>query len=326
MEDNWGRKSEVIKLDEATLRQMLKPVVSGRKVASFELLTTGKANTSYKVQLDGLAEPLLVRLHIRDQLSCQKEYNIFQALHSRVPMAEILYFEPSPANFGFPYSIIKWVEGQLLDHVFSSQDTAAVEQVAHSVGATLAAIGAYHFSQPGLIDHNLAISLPFSSTADSWAGFIRQCLEGCTGQHLGESWSERLGHLVTETSPLLNQLPDTTSLVHADFKGPNILVHQAKEGWQVAAVLDWEFAYAGSPLSDVGTIMRHQNGFNPAFKQPFIDGFAGQGGKLPADWEKAARLLDLLNLCDFLNRPEPDTTMRLDVTRLITETIETYCP
>ena len=325
MEDNWGRRNEIVKLDEATLRQMLKPVTGEREIASFELLTTGKANTSYKVQLDGLAEPLLLRLHIRDQLSCQKEFNIFQALHTKVPMAEILYFEPSPTEFGFPYSINKWVEGQLLDHVFSSQDIAAVSQVAYKVGATLAAIGTYRFSQPGLLDHNLEISLPFSSTAESWASFIRRSLsDGHTGRHLWQGWSERLEQLITENNTYLNQLPDSSSLIHADFKGLNILVHRAKTDWRVAAVLDWEFAYAGSPLSDVGTIMRHQNRFNPAFKLPFINGFAGQGGQLPEDWEKAARLLDLLNLCDFLNQPEPDATLRLEVTRLIIETIKIY--
>lgn len=324
MEDNWGRRSAAVTLEENTLRQMLAPVSRKAKIAGFELLTAGKANTSYKVYLDGQIEPVLLRLHVRDSLGGVKEFNIFKTLRQRIPLAEILYFEPSPDLYGFSYSLVKWVEGDHLDRVFSSRDSDGVGRLAYEVGKTLAAIGETRFASPGLLDANLEISLPFATTAESWGGFIRRCLEGHTARHLGQTYTERLTRLVEKNTAYLAKLPDDGKLVHADFKGPNILVYQAEDGWRVAAVLDWEFAYAGSPMSDVGTILRHQARFNPAFKQPFIDGFAANGGNLPLDWEKAARLLDLLNLCDFLNQPEPDATLQHEVSGLIRTTIETY--
>ena len=325
MEENWGRKDAAVTPDEVTLQEILKPVVGNRKAIRFDLLASGKANTSYKVRLAGQVEPLLLKLHIRDHESCRKEFNLYQKLHDLLPMAEILYFEPSPAAFGFPYSLIRWVEGQHLDHVLAGEDENAVIQTARDLGKVLAAIGDYLFEQPGLLDPDLNVTIPFSSTADSWASFIQRCLEeGQTGHHLGKLWAERLARLVTNNTAFIAGLTETNALVHGDFKGPNILIFSTEAGWKVAAVLDWEFAYAGSPLSDLGTVIRHQARFNPAFKKPFVEGFEQGGKKLPGEWEKAARLLDLLNLADFLNRPAPDPTLREEVTRLITGTVKTY--
>jgi len=53
-------------------------------------------------------------------------------------------------------------------------------------------------------------------------------------------------------------LPDQAVLVHADYNGKNLLMQSTHEGWQVAAVLDWEFAFAGSPLFDTGNFLRHE--------------------------------------------------------------------
>lgn len=325
MEENWGRRNEVKVLDQATLQEILKPVAGKRKVTGWELLTSGKANTSYRVILAGQLEPVLLKLHIRDHASCRKEYNLYQKLHDRVPLAEILYFESSPAAFGFPYSLIRWVEGRHLDRVLAGQDDIAVEQVAFEVGQTLARLGEYPFEQPGLLDADLNVAIPFDSTALSWSSFILQrCLVGdAVGRHLGKAWATRLARLVEDNTSFVAGLTGRSVLVHGDFKGPNILVRETGTG-RVAAVLDWEFAYAGSPLSDVGQVLRHQACFNPVFKPAFAAGYEQYGPKLPDEWEKAARLLDLLNLCDFLNRPDPDPTLKEEVVRLITGTIAAY--
>ena len=46
------------------------------------------------------------------------------------------------------------------------------------------------------------------------------------------------------------------ALVHADVNPKNLLVDPATGG--VTGVLDWEFAYAGSPLGDVGNLLRFE--------------------------------------------------------------------
>jgi aminoglycoside/choline kinase family phosphotransferase len=50
-------------------------------------------------------------------------------------------------------------------------------------------------------------------------------------------------------------------LVHADFNPKNILVR----GASVAAVLDWEFAFSGTPLFDVGNMLRFAERYPPGY-------------------------------------------------------------
>jgi aminoglycoside phosphotransferase (APT) family kinase protein len=71
----------------------------------------------------------------------------------------------------------------------------------------------------------------------------------------------------------------------------------------VVAVLDWEFAFSGPPLFDVGNMLRDPR--PPAFAEAFVAGYRDAGGELPPGWRRLARALDLFSLADFLTRP-PD--------------------
>ena len=324
MEENTDRRVELVHLEVPTITEMLEPVLAGRKVKTATPITWGRANTNYQIELeDGeKAETIWLRLYTRDQSACLKEYNLYTALHDTVPMAEVLHIETDAAKFGFPYSVLEWVDGVHLDKVITQPDNVAAAQLGQELGATLAAIGAYRFKQPGLIDENLNIVVPFSDTTYSWLTFIERCLfEGHTGTHLGADWSQQLWEYVNENVALLANLPDETSLLHADFKGSNILVKEGEKGWQVAAVLDWEFAYAGSPLADMGPLLRYDAQYNSAFEPNFAKGFQEHSGQLPDDWKRIVRLLDLLNLCDFLNRPEVSPAMQNEISQLIFDTI-----
>ena len=55
--------------------------------------------------------------------------------------------------------------------------------------------------------------------------------------------------------------PARIALVHADFNPKNLLVDPATGG--VTGVLDWEFAYAGAPLGDLGNLLRFET--DPVF-------------------------------------------------------------
>jgi hypothetical protein len=71
----------------------------------------------------------------------------------------------------------------------------------------------------------------------------------------------------------------------------------------VSGVLDWEFAHSGSPLADLGHLLRPPAGALPGFEQGLLDGYTGAGGSLPAAWRPIARLLDLVAFVEFLSRP-----------------------
>jgi hypothetical protein len=91
MEQNWERRHPFVALEERTISSLLQPVFPGKQLASFELLTAGKCNTNYTFTFWGSAERFVLRLYVRDKQACQKDRDLFELIHERVPMPELLY-------------------------------------------------------------------------------------------------------------------------------------------------------------------------------------------------------------------------------------------
>src|SRR4029453_13655502 len=86
--------------------------------------------------------------------------------------------------------------------------------------------------------------------------------------HLGAPWFARLPapereglRAVAREARAVTARPGRTALVHADFNPKNLLVDPATGG--VTGVLDWEYAYAGAPLADLGNLLRFET--DPVF-------------------------------------------------------------
>jgi len=94
----------------------------------------------------------------------------------------------------------------------------------------------------------------------------------------------------------------------------------------VAAVLDWEWAHAASPLFDLAILLRGNQGapLPPGFAEAVANGYRTAGGHLPDEWRRATRLVDLVNLCEFLSAPGQDasTTMIAAIRRLVQSTVD----
>jgi fructokinase len=93
-----------------------------------------------------------------------------------------------------------------------------------------------------------------------------------------------------------------TSLVHCDYGKRNLLVRSCAGRWQIAAVLDWEFAVSASPLIDLGHMLRYERAARPLLEPHFSKGFTDAGGVLREDWRHLSKILDLSALCEVLTR------------------------
>jgi aminoglycoside phosphotransferase (APT) family kinase protein len=89
---------------------------------------------------------------------------------------------------------------------------------------------------------------------------------------------------------------DACQLVHSDYNPKNLIVAPGPGGWSVAAVLDWEFAYSGCPLADIGNMLRFRAEIPAPFAEALITGYRGAGGELPARWRELSEALDLYAL------------------------------
>lgn len=324
MQQNWQRRHQFVDVEETTISSMLQPVFPGRALTSLELLTAGLCNTNYKFTVAGLAEAFVLRIYVREQEACSRDQAIFKLVAPTVPVPELLYADPA-SNYTdvAAYSVMRWVEGSLYSDILASGEQTAITAGAHAIGQVLAEIGKYTFPQAGFFGPDLSIAYPFAEENTSYLATLETfLLKKPASQRLGPEVTERLWELVTKHAHYLDQQDDLAALVHSDFKGFNILVRPHNASWQVAAVLDWEFAFSGSPLTDIGNMLRYEHLYPPAFAQQFIQGYQERGGKLALGWKQSTKLLDLISLCEFLNSPNPSNALIEEVTGLITHMLE----
>ena len=239
-----------------------------------------------------------------------------------VPVPAFLYLDPTGTVGGRPYAVLPWIEGQMLHDALAGASPDDLVQLGSALGATLAAIARHGFAATGTLDADLRVH-PWPEPATA---FIHRCLfEGEGAARLDAATRDTVWRFVEANAGLVETLAAEHRLVHADFRKPNLLVARDAAGrWRVTAVLDWEFCHAGTPLFDVGTLLRGDPGSGPVFERAFADAFRDHGGELPGDWRRMAQFLDLINLCDFLSRRNPPEGLVAYATRLLTSTIRRW--
>jgi aminoglycoside phosphotransferase (APT) family kinase protein len=335
MEQHWERRHPFVALEEQTISSMLHPVFPGKQLASFELLTAGKCNTNYTFTFAGSNERFVLRIYVRDKQACHKDSDLFQLIHKRVPVPELLYTHISDQHANNPdprditsitYSIMKWVDGELFSDVLLRQDSSAIPACAYDIGRVLATLGSYTFPQSGFFGPGLTIAEPLPTNGrDMILSFLEECLfHQHADQQLGPILTARLWQFANDHAAYLDVLDNVASLVHSDYQGMNILVHNDHNSWQVAAVLDWEFAFAGSSFFDIGNMLRFDHVHPTNYSSEFIRGYREHGGQLPAHWKKTARLVDLTALCEFMTNPQSRGAMSHEITGLIVRTLEQW--
>ncbi len=329
MRETWERRRHALQLDQATLKRLLQPLLAGSLITSAELLRAGRNNTLYKITAEDWEEALVLRLFQDDPAACKKEVEIFNLLHPRVPLAEILWADQEAHTYAYPYTISRWVEGILVEDILAGKAQADLAEVGYGIGATLATIGSFTFAHPGFFHDGLHLDnyedegVEEESAAKGYLAYISSCLfPGKAERWLGAELTARLWSFVTENAHLLQVTAGSRSLVHADFGGSNLLARKERGHFCIAAVLDWEFAFVGSSLFDLGNLFRYEWLLPGEFEAACLQGYVHHGGILPPDWKKIAKLFDLINICTFLQTPEPRGSLVEDMITLIRWTLE----
>ena len=105
-------------------------------------------------------------------------------------------------------------------------------------------------------------------------------------------------------------------LLHGDFKASNLRRAQ-RDG--ALLIFDWEFAYAGAALLDVGQLFRW--GTSADFAATFETSYRNGGGVLPPQWRHWAAVFDLFNLVSLLRGAAAGSRQFHDVERRIEQTL-----
>jgi len=288
-------------------------------------LPTGLANTCLRFVLGGTDEAYVLRIHTRDPTAAAREQALMAFLErneSPIPVAGLRYACLDTRALGYPYTIWEYVEGTPLQELFASLGDMQMQEVAHACGEVLAGCTAYRFDRCGAFDAQLGIAEVYGPPSRFTETFAYQALfEGRAGGRLGTVMRDEIWRSVSLHAPALREVDGEYCLVHGDFKRSNLVVKKCEKSWCVAAVLDWEFCFAGPPLVDVGNFLRAGAALPPGFREVFVASYRAAGGHLPSDWLKLSRLVDLLSQLEFLGRPEPRPRVFADNLAVIEETL-----
>lgn len=326
MQSDWERRYAVLALDNATLAHLLRPAFPGRRVVAAEPLSGGRINSNYRVTLEGLDDPVVLRIYMRDAAVCRTELDVYRLVASTVPVPELLDADPDATRWERPYIVQRFVAGVSLPAFLAAHrgDTEAVRQAGYALGQTAAAIASHTFPESGFFGPGLTIVESWGTLSAAFHAAMRDYLfTRGAGERLGPELTERLWALVDANAALLAVVDDQASLQQGDYREDNLLLRQRAGRWEVAAVLDWEFAFAWSRLFDLGQLFRGDLTLPPAFEPAVVAGYSSSGVTLPDEWKRLAKLLDLVNLLEFLSQPNRGP-MYADVTRLVRQFVERW--
>lgn len=324
MKESWERSSKSsMHIEYETLNSMISQVFDGKRLIKAERTQTGLSNGTYKVEIEGTTTPYFLRIFARGSDVASKEKAIAERLRGVVPVADYIYLDASRKLIEYDWAIIEWKEGVLLRDLLQRGDERQIAKVAESVGSVLARIHSHAFGCPGFFAGDLTISTPFNMDENEFISFISESLDkGKTGEWLGAEATEKVRLFCESHRSLISEIHEPPVLVHSDFNGLNLLVIERPDGFEVSAVLDWEFAFSGRRYVDIGNMLRYEHD-NSLFERHFIKAYRGSGGFLHENWVLLSKLEDLIALCDLLNRSTPEMPNRIaDLRQLIIRTIQ----
>lgn len=244
-----------------------------------------------------------------------------------IPVPEIIYAAPSGQDGLPPFAVRRYVEAITYRELRRRGDPAAIACAAASAGETLAAIHRKRFPTAGWLGPGPTVGAPLLDGADSMPRFVDSCLsEPNLQRRLPPEVRDSVHRAMWSRASELAALEAQSNLVHGDFNKRNTLVECIDGQWKVAAVLDWEFAVAGTPLMDFGNFLRYERSARPQAEPHFSAAYLRAGGELPEDWRSLARLVDLVAMCASLAEDTLPEAVEVDLIELVRATVEERDP
>jgi len=319
----WHRAEPRRAVPAPALDRIAQSAFPGRRVAAMEPLGDGLRNANFKLCFEPAREPVLLRIYEHDPSVCRKEADLLRLVGASVPVPEMIYCEATGWEDLPPFALLRWIEGITFRELKRRGSREAIGQAAYAAGETLAAIGRFSFSKPGWIAPGPEVTAPLLEGAQPLARFVDLCLASENARRrLPADVADRAQALMGRCAPRLAEIEHEACLVHGDFNRRNLLVRETSGRWSVAAVLDWEFAVAGSPLADLGNFLRYEKRAQPLAEPHFSTGFAHAGGVLPPDWRELARILDLAAIAESLASDRLPEVYVPELVELVRATIE----
>ncbi|MGA9746603.1 MAG: phosphotransferase [Nocardioides sp.] len=243
---------------------------------------------------EAAGERTVVRLYVgrgerRGPAAPEVDAGVLRLVRGLVPVPEVLEIRRLDPAAGTPGLLVTTFEpGERLDVVLPDLGADQRARLGRDLGTIVARLGQMPMPRAGMfVDGNLTIE-PFPDATDlvAWVDHHR---ESSALADWSTDLADGLRGVADEAQELLAEV-DRCCLVHSDLNPKNVLVDPA--AGVVTALLDWEFAHAGHPATDLGNLLRFDR--EREFAEGVLDGYLGSAGHLDGNGRPGGRrrLLD----------------------------------
>ena len=290
-------------MTEAWMTALMGHAVPGAQLLSAEPLSGGYANDLWRVHLSG-SEPVsvVVRAWRRNPAGAAIELAVMERAARMVPVPEVLAQDLTGER---PAVVLTDMPG-LPGDVALERHPDQAEQIGRALGEAFGRLSGIRFDSGGFFaDPSLTVAGFGGSAAEQLLAFAQPRVGSDTVRDvLGAEGQAKWWALIEAAAPALTGLEAERSLVHADANPKNVLVERGETGWTVTALLDWEFAFSGPSLMDLGNLLRFESRDGTPFAAGVLAGWRGGGGPTPPGFVEMARTLEVYSLEAFVNAPQ----------------------
>jgi aminoglycoside phosphotransferase (APT) family kinase protein len=216
------------------------------------VIAGGKSNLTYRIS-DGATTWALRRPPLAHVLPTAhdmvREFRVISALAgTAVPVADAVALCADPQVLGAPFYLMSFVDGLVLDRpdVLAGLDHETARSTCEQLIDTLLRLHEVDPATVGLSDFGRP------------EGFLARQVKRWHGQWTASETQPRaeLGQVVDRLNATMPE-QSAPGIVHGDYRLTNVMYRP--DFSDIAAVVDWEMATLGDPLSDVGLLVVYQS-------------------------------------------------------------------
>ena len=272
-------------------------------------LEGGHSGETFLAEAAGERSVVRIYAHSGDRRgpnAAEIDASLLRLVRGLLPVPEVLEVRRANPAVDTPALLVtSYLPGERLDLVLPEATDDLRRTIGANLGQVLARLSQMPMLRAGIfLDGDLRIG----AMPDGATDLVEWCEAHADGTALGD-WSSEDRDLLLEVADRAQTILDTVDracLVHSDFNPKNLLVDPATG--EVAGLLDWEFAHAGNPHTDLGNLLRFDR--EPSFVESVLSSYTQSLVSAPGNVLDLARAADLWALVDLAARRDANVVAR----------------